>query len=59
MYWNVVEISAVEYLILSVRFTDGLSGMVKFLPQHLRGVFAALKDQEFFNKFFVDEGVVT
>ena len=59
MYWDVVEVSAEKYLILSVRFADGLVGRVKFLPQRLKGVFAVLKDKEFFNKVFVDDGVVT
>lgn len=50
MYWNVVEVSVEEYLTLSVRFADGLSGRVTFLPQHLSGVFAVLKDSEFFSR---------
>jgi hypothetical protein len=59
MYWNVVEVSVEEYLILSVRFADGLSGRVKFLPQYFSGVFTVLKDPEFFSKVFVEDGVVS
>jgi hypothetical protein len=59
MYWDVVEVKPEKYLMLSVRFQDGLKGTVKFLPSRLRGVFTALKDPSFFEKVFVDDGVVT
>lgn len=59
MYWDVIEARPEDYLLLSVRFLDGLEGRVRFLPNHLTGVFSALKDDGFFRKVFVNEGVVT
>jgi hypothetical protein len=54
----VVDAEPEGHLRLSVRFADGLAGHVRFLPEHLTGVFEALKDPEFFQKVFVDGGAV-
>jgi hypothetical protein len=59
MYWDVIEVSVVEFLILYVCFLDGTSGHVRFKPQHLEGVFEPLKNSDFFARVFIDSGVVT
>jgi hypothetical protein len=58
MYWDVVEVKPLEALGLFVRFTDGLSGEVRFKPEHLSGVFEPLKDPAFFKQVYVDHGAV-
>ena len=58
MYWDVVEVQALEDFGPFVRFADGLTGEVRFRPQHLTGVFEPLKDQVFFSHVFVDHGAV-
>ncbi len=58
MYWDVVEVKPLEALGLFVRFTDGLTGEVRFRPEHLRGVFEPLKDPAYFNQVYVDHGAV-
>lgn len=59
MYWDVTSVQPDHYLTLQVKFSDGLQGTVHFKPSHLTGVFESLKDKEYFNKVFVDHGVVT
>jgi hypothetical protein len=59
MYWDVVEIKIESYLVLFVRFSDGTCGKLRFLPTHLTGVFLPLKEPAFFEKVFIDEGVVS
>ena len=58
MHWDVVEVKPVGDLDLQVRFADGLTGRVRFLPAHLTGVFAPLKERAFFERVFVDHGAV-
>lgn len=58
MYWDVIEVKVAAKLSLYVRFTDGTSGRIQFMPQHLTGVFEPLKDPYFFGKVFIDNGVV-
>ncbi|MBH0179017.1 MAG: DUF2442 domain-containing protein [Nitrospira sp.] len=58
MYWDVVEVKPVEALGLFVRFTDGLTGEVRFKPEHLSGVFEPLKDPAYFKQVYVDHGAV-
>lgn len=58
MYWDVISVKAVNYLTLKVTFLDGLEGTVHFKPSHLTGVFASLKDKEYFSKVHVSNGVV-
>jgi hypothetical protein len=58
MYWDVIEVAPIGNLDLQVRFADGLTGRVRFLPAHLTGVFAPLKDRAFFERVFVDHGAV-
>ena len=59
MYWDVTEVTPETHLTLLVRFTDGLAGKVRFLPSHLSGVFAPLKQADFFKKVFINDGVVS
>ena len=59
MYWDVTSVQPEHHLTLIVKFSDGLQGTVRFKPSHLTGVFESLKNEEYFNKVFVDHGVVT
>lgn len=59
MYWDVVSVSPEKHLQLQVSFADGLQGTVEFKPSHLTGVFETLKDKSYFDKVYVDNGVVT
>ena len=59
MYWDVTSVKPEQHLTLKVKFSDGLQGAVYFKPSHLTGVFESLKDEKYFNKVFVDHGVVT
>lgn len=59
MYWDVVEVKVADSLILYVRFSDGTTGRVRFMLQHLEGVFEPLKNPQFFARVFIDNGVVT
>src|SRR3990167_1550669 len=59
MHWDITDAIPTDYLTLSVTFTDGLCGHMKFSPSHLQGVFARLKNPVFFNQVSVKEGVVT
>ena len=59
MYWDVTSVRPAHHLTLNVKFSDGLQGTVRFKPSHLTGVFESLKDGAYFNKVFVDHGVVT
>lgn len=58
MYYDVVEAQVVGELTLKVRFADGLTGIVKFLPSCLYGVFEKLKNPAFFNQFTITDGFV-
>lgn len=59
MDWDVTEVHVIEHLVLFVRFADDTQGQVRFLPSHLSGVFESLKDPAFFDRVFIDHGVVT
>ena len=59
MYWDVTHVKPKQHLTLTVKFSDGLQGLVYFKPSHLTGVFEPLKDEAYFNKVFVEHGVVT
>ena len=58
MYWDVVEVKPLENGDLFVRFADGLSGEVRFVREHLTGVFEPLKNPAFFNQVYIDRGAV-
>jgi hypothetical protein len=59
MYWDVMDVKPEANLTLSVRFADGLVGKIRFMPGHLTGVFTPLKNEDFFNQVFINNGVVT
>ena len=59
MYWDVVEVTPQSNLVLFVRFSDGMTGNVRFLPSHFTGVFSPLLSDDFFKQVFVENGVVT
>ena len=43
---------------LFVRFRDGLSGRIRLRPEELTDGLAALREPQFFNRVFVDQGAV-
>ena len=55
----VVRVVAAGHLTLHVEFSDGISGLVTFLPSHLSGVFEPLKNPDYFAKAGVEHGAVT
>ena len=59
MDWDVVEASVLEPGRFSVRFADGLQGVVQFAPSAYRGVFEKLRDPVEFNKLYVNGYFVT
>jgi len=59
MRWDVKEVRVEPDWILFVRFTDGLSGRVGFLPSFFTGVFEPLRDPSRFAQAFVDNGAVS
>jgi Protein of unknown function (DUF2442) len=59
MYWGITEVKVIGDHVLQVRFKDGLEGVVKFLPNFFRGVFAPLRDQKQFQQVLLVDGVVT
>ena len=59
MYYDVIEARVIGQLAFEVRFSDGLSGNVRFLPSYLYGVFEKLKNPDFFNQLTVTDGFVS
>jgi hypothetical protein len=59
MYYDVIEARVIGELVFEVRFSDGLSGKVRFLPSYLYGVFEKLKNPDFFNQLKVTDGFVS
>ncbi|HEY1340755.1 MAG TPA: DUF2442 domain-containing protein [Bryobacteraceae bacterium] len=58
MHWDVVEVRPEPDCWLFVRFQDGLSGRVRLRTEELTGVLAPLREPEFFNSVFIDQGAV-
>jgi hypothetical protein len=58
MYWDIVEVQPEPDCCLFVRFQDGLSGRIRFRPEELTGVLAPLREPQFFNRVFIDQGAV-
>jgi len=52
-------VKVISHLSLQVQFADGLSGLVRFEPSHLTGVFAVLRDPTIFQQVSVLHGAVT
>lgn len=59
MHYDVIEAEITGHLAFKVRFADGLTGTVRILPSHLRGVFAALADPAVFESLRVTSGFVS
>jgi len=59
MYYDVIEAKIIGELSFAVRFADGLSGKVQFLPSYLYGVFEKLKNPDFFNQIKITDGFVS
>jgi len=59
MYYDVIEAQVIDQLTLYVRFADGVSGTVRFLPSYLYGVFEPLKNPEFFNNLKITDGFIS
>ena len=59
MYWDVVEVRPEADYHLFVRFADGVSGRVRVAPEKMTGVLEPLRDSDFFQRVFVDQGTVT
>lgn len=57
--WDVTHVEAIAPLTLEVRFQDGLSGTVRFLPSYLTGVFARLQDPAYFAQVGLRHGAVS
>jgi hypothetical protein len=58
MYWDVVEVKPEPEWCLFVRFRDGLSGRVRFRGEELKGALSPLREPDFFNRVFIDQGAV-
>jgi len=58
MYWDIVEVTPKSDYSQFVRFKDGLEGLVRLREEQLSGVLAALKDRQFFERVFIDQGAV-
>ncbi|MDB5774614.1 MAG: hypothetical protein JWP38_747 [Herbaspirillum sp.] len=57
--WDVIEVKLAGEFAISVRFKDGVEGVVKFLPTAFRGVFSPLRDASQFQQVKLVDGVVT
>lgn len=56
---DVVAVKVVGPLTLFVEHGDGVSGKVRFCESHLHGVFAKLRDPNFFAKVGIAHGAVS
>lgn len=56
---HVVHVSVAAPLTLFVRFDDGAEGQVRFMETKLRGVFARLRDPDFFGQAGILYGAVS
>jgi len=59
MDWDVSQVKVIGPLQLEVVFADGTHGRVVFEPTHLTGVFAPLRNPEFFNQVGINGGAVS
>ena len=59
MEFDVVDVRPVMPMALQVWFADGTTGQVRFEPNHLTGVFEALKDPIVFAQARIEAGAVT
>jgi len=56
---DVTHVEAVAPLTLFVRFDDGIEGKVRFEQSHLNGVWALLRDAEYFARVGLRHGAVS
>ena len=60
--WRLTKVKPLANYELEVEFNDGAQGvveMIKLILSDRAGVFAALKDQDLFNKVHLEYGVLT
>jgi Protein of unknown function (DUF2442) len=57
--WRVVSVDVQDACSFRVRFVDGLEGIVRMESSHLTGVFAVLREPNFFRQARVECGAVT
>ena len=56
--YSVSNVEVVGPLMLRVRHADGVEGIVRFEESHLRGIFAPLREPEFFEQAKAEFGAV-
>ncbi|HMQ78116.1 MAG TPA: DUF2442 domain-containing protein [Ignavibacteria bacterium] len=56
---DVIKVEPLEDYILSIVFDDGLNKTIDIKPYINIGISADLKDPDFFNKVYLDNGSVT
>jgi hypothetical protein len=56
---DVVDVAAIAPLTLFVRFDDGVEGRVRFEPSYLRGIWAKLRDPDYFRSVAIRHGAVS
>ena len=59
MEYDVIDVQPVMPMALQVWFADGTTGQVRFEPNHLTGVFEALKDPTVFAQARIEADAVT
>lgn len=59
MYWDVLEVTPVSSRALSIRFEDGLIGLLDIDVSFCTGVFEPLKDDSFIRNAATKNGVLT
>lgn len=60
--WRLTKVKALPNYVLEVQFKDGTHGIVEMeslIMSSKAGVFAQLKDQNLFNKVYLEMGAVT
>ncbi len=58
MICDISNVEPLDHLRLKVAFSDGMEGEVRFEESHLSGVFAALKDRDYFSRVNCANGFV-
>ncbi len=57
--WRVVRVDVEDGHSFTVRFVDGLEGVVRIAPSFMTGVFSVLRDETLFRQARIEHGVVT
>src|SRR5271168_927749 len=58
MYWDIVEVKPQSGYRLFVRFQDGLQGLVSLRQEQLTGALEPLRNLQFFEQVFIDNGAL-